>query len=118
MGSDKVSERDDLEQPKDSEGTHVLAGANRLESNERDLHAGEGSNGVPRAVSDIQTMGEAAHKHQHERVHGDHVGNEDISTYARAQKRQRMNAKMTHPRQPPCRNKTPQRQFRTTRFPA
>ena len=41
---------------KHTKGGHVLRGLNWLESNERDLHRGDGAEGIHGAISDIQAV--------------------------------------------------------------
>ena len=63
-----------------TQSSHMLAGADRLEAHEGDLHTGKSSNGVPRGVSNVESVGETTHADKHERVQRDHIGDEDVST--------------------------------------
>ena len=58
----------------------MFARAHWLEADERHLHAGQGTDRVPRRVRHIQTAAETAHEDQGQGVEGNHVGNEDVST--------------------------------------
>ena len=44
----------------------MFTGADGLESNKWDLHTCEGTDGVPRGVSDIKTVGKPAHQDEYE----------------------------------------------------
>lgn len=98
MRLDEVSEGDDLEKAKNAwsryskfnagprgvrltEGGHMLAGPDGLETNERDLHTGQRTDGVPRRISHVKSAGEPTHENQDQGVKWDHVGNESVSTY-------------------------------------
>jgi len=58
----------------------VLGRPHGLESDEGDLHTCERADRIERRVGDIQTLGEAAHEHEHECMERDHVGDEHVST--------------------------------------
>lgn len=64
-----------------TKGSHMFAGPDRLEANERHLHAGQRSDGIPRRISHIETAGETTHKDQDQSVKWNHVRDESVSTW-------------------------------------
>jgi len=65
---------------KHSQGSHVLAGANRLESHEGDLHGEQQSEDIEGAVAGQQARGVPTHDEQHKDVQGDQVDDEHVAS--------------------------------------
>ena len=59
---------------------HVLAGLDRQETHEGNLHAGKRSQGIPAAVADIESCAKSTHADEDEGVHGEQAGDEGIAT--------------------------------------
>ena len=78
--SDEFDERDKLKKTKHTERGHVLAGADRLETHERDLHGGEGAESIEARVRHVKARAESSHEDQHEHVQRDHVGDKNVAT--------------------------------------
>lgn len=75
-----VDEAVELEQTKDAEGGHVLGRLDGLETDEVDLHGEQSSEGVDRAVGDVEAAREAAGDQQREDVQRDQVDDEDVAS--------------------------------------
>jgi len=75
-----MSESYDLEETEDTECAHMLTGADRLETNEGDLHTRKSPNSVPGRVPYVEAVREPAHEYEDESVQGYHVRNKHVST--------------------------------------
>ena len=58
----------------------MLAGLDRQETHKRNLHAGQGSQGIPGRVRNIQPGAIASHADKDKGVEGEKAGNEGITT--------------------------------------
>ena len=58
----------------------MLASPDGLKSDERNLHTGQCTDGIPRRISHVESARESAHKDQDQSVEWDHVRDESVST--------------------------------------
>ena len=62
-----------------TEGGHVLARLDRQETDEWNLHAGQGSQSIPGSVADVETSAVSAHADQDKGMQWEETGDEGIS---------------------------------------
>ena len=74
IGLDVLDEGNSLEKG------HVLAGADRQESNEGDLHRGDKSDDKEGVVGDVDPLRESSHQEEHKHVEGDEIDDEDVAS--------------------------------------
>ena len=58
----------------------MLAGANRQESHKGNLHTGQGTQGIPSGVGDVESSAVSAHANEDKGVQGHQTGNECVAT--------------------------------------
>ena len=69
-----------LEEAKDTKRGHVLATADRQETNKGNLHTRKRAERIPRCVANVQPRAVSSHADQDENMQRQQVGNEDVST--------------------------------------
>ena len=59
----------------------MLASADGLKADERNLHTSQCTNGIPRRIGHVESAGEPTHEDQNQGVKWNHVCDESVSTY-------------------------------------
>lgn len=59
----------------------MLASADGLKADERNLHTSQCTNGIPRRIGHVESAGEPTHEDQNQGVKWNHVRDESVSTY-------------------------------------
>jgi hypothetical protein len=59
----------------------MLARSHRLEADERNLHTGKSTNGIPGRISNIEPVSETTHEDENKSMQRNHVRNECVTAF-------------------------------------